>query len=485
MPRSGNAGLEKMMIMNENKDPRKSAFRIIYIFLGLFVLMMGYFIYFIVFKSEDVINSANNKRQEVLAERVVRGNILSADGKVLAKTVTDQEGKETREYPYGKIFSHVVGRFDKGRTGIEEAENIRLLTSNINSLQVAYADLVGKKSPGDNVVTTLDSELQQVAYDALGNYRGSVVVMEPSTGKILAMVSKPSYDPNEINAIWDDLVKDKDETSPLINRATQGLYPPGSTFKIISTLEYLRENPSTYKKYEYDCDGSIEYDGMIIHCYNNKKHGHLNLAKSFSKSCNTSFASIGESLDIESFFTLCEGFFFNQKLPIEMESNPSRYSLKKGSSSMEELMQTAIGQGNTLITPLHNAMITAAVANDGVMMKPYVVDHIENADEGTVRSYSPSSLAKPMTPEEAAYIGKMMRLVVTDGTGTKLKDMKQKAAGKTGSADNSNGKAHAWFVGYAPYDDPQLVVSIIVENVGTGSDYAVPIAKKIFQAYFK
>ena len=467
----------------DNKDTRKPIFLIIYIFLGLFALMMGYFTYFIIFKSSDVINSTYNKRQAVLAERVVRGKIISADGKTLAQTVTDEEGKETRNYPYGDVYAQVVGRYTKGKTGIEEAENIRLLTSSINSLEVAYDDLKGEKSPGDNVVTTLNAKLQKVAYDALGNNRGAVVVMEPSTGKILAMVSKPSYDPNTVDADWDQLIADDGDESPLLNRATQGLYPPGSTFKVLTALEYMRENP-TYKNYKYNCDGTIDYDSMTIHCYNGKVHGKVNLETSFAKSCNTSFANIGKSLNLDSFYSLCENFMFNKKLPIEMESNQSSFTLKKGASSVPEMMQTAIGQGNTLITPLHNAVIASTVANGGVLMKPYVIDHIENADGGTVKTYSPQIAAKPMNVQEASYIGKMMRLVVTEGTGIKLKNMKQKAAGKTGSADNSKGKAHAWFIGYAPFNNPDIVVSVIVENVGTGSDYAVPIAKKIFDAYF-
>lgn len=472
------------MKIKVGKDTRKAAFNIIYIFLGLFVLMMGYFTYFIFFRSNEVINSTYNKRQEVLAKRVVRGEILSADGKILAETKVDNKGKETRDYPFGKVFAHVVGRFSKGKTGLEESENIRLLTSNINSLQVMYADLIGKKSPGDNIVTSLNTKLQQIAYDALGNNRGAVVVMEPSTGKILAMVSKPSYDPNNVDEQWDALVADNKTESPLINRATQGLYPPGSTFKVLTSLEYMRENPSAYQKYSYTCDGSIEYEGMTIHCYGNEVHGKVDLPQSFAESCNTSFASIGKSLNRDSLFTLCENFLFNKSLPIEMESNASSYKLKSASSSAEEAMQTAIGQGNTLITPLHNAMIAATVANGGVMMKPYVVDHIENADGGVIKRYSAQIASKPMTPDEASYIGKMMRLAVTDGTAVKLNNLNVKAAGKTGSADHGKGKAHAWFIGYAPYDNPDLVVSVIVENVGTGSDYAVPIAKKIFSAYF-
>lgn len=473
------------MKLYTHNDPKKAVLNTIYIFLGMFVLMMGYFTYFLIAKSNEVINSSYNKRQEVLSERIVRGEILSSDGEVLARTIVNSEGNETREYPYGEVFAHVVGRFAKGKTGIEESENIRLLTSNINSFEVMYSDLVGEKSPGDNIVTTLDTKLQQVAYDALGDYRGAVVVMEPSTGKILAMVSKPSYDPNNIESIWEELVADEDTQSPLINRATQGLYPPGSTFKVLTALEYMRENPVVYRKYEYDCNGKIEYNDMTIHCYDNKSHGEVDLPLSFAKSCNTSFASIGKGLKLTSYFKLCEDFLFNTNLPITMESNPSSFALQKGVSGVKEAMQTAIGQGNTLITPLHNAMIAATVANNGTMMKPYVVDHVENAEGAVVKRYSPKIISKPMTYSEANYIGKMMRMVVTDGTGKKLDALEVKAAGKTGSADHGEGKAHSWFIGYAPYDAPELVVSVIVESVGTGSDYAVPITKKIMEAYFK
>ena len=467
-----------------SKGFKKPIYNITYIFLGLFVLMTGYYSYFLTFKSKEIIDNPYNRRQDVLASRIVRGQILSADKKVLAQTVVDEDGNENREYPYSELFAHVVGRTSRGISGLEQSENIRLLTTNLNSFKVMYSDLKGEKSMGDNVVTTLNVELQQVAYDALGNHRGAVVVMEPATGKILAMVSKPSYDPNQIDEIWDELVNDEDKKSPLLNRASQGLYPPGSTFKLLTTLEYMREN-SDYKNYKYDCKGKIEYNSMIINCHNRKRHGVLDLTYAFAKSCNTSFANIGKQLDIDSFYELCSHFYFNRALPVEMASNASSFTLKKGSASIKEAMQTAIGQGNTLISPIHNAMIVSTVANGGMMMKPYIVDRIETAEGGRVKKYEPKLLATPMTPTEAAYLGILMRRVVTDGTATKLMNLKVEVAGKTGSADHAeNEPAHAWFIGYAPYDDPKIAVSIVVESVGTGSDYAVPIAKKIFESYF-
>jgi penicillin-binding protein A len=463
---------------------KKPIYNIIYIFLGLFVLMAGYFSYYIMIRSDEVINNAYNKRQTVLSERFIRGQILSADKETLAETLVDEDGKETRVYPYGKVFAHIVGRNSKGTTGIEESENIRLLTSNINSIEVMYSDLMGEKSLGDNVVTTLDTKLQRVAFDALGDYRGAAVVMDASTGKILAMVSKPAYDPNDVDEEWEELLADDKTKAPLLNRATQGLYPPGSTFKLLTMLEYMREN-ITYLEYEYDCDGSIEFNGMTIHCHKNKKHGHVDLPLSLAKSCNTSFANIGKDIDLDRFYELCENFLFNQSLPVNMASNVSSFTLKKGVSGTKEAMQTAIGQGYTLISPMHNAMITAAIANRGMMMKPYVVDHIENADGAIVKRYSPQTIGRMMSGQEADYLEEAMRLVITDGTGTKLKDLKTEVVGKTGSADNSAGRAHSWFVGYAPIKDTKIVVSIIVENVGTGSEYAVPIAKDIFRELLK
>jgi len=468
----------------ELKFDKKSIYSVVYIFLGLFVLIMGYYTYFMIFRSNDTINSTYNKRQEVLAQRVVRGEILSADGKILAKTVVDTEGSESRKYPYDELFSHVVGRTSKGLSGLEETENIRLLTTNINPLGKFYNDLSSIKSPGNNIVTTMDTKLQQVAFDALGDYRGSVVVMEPSTGKILAMVSKPAYDPNKIDALWAELLEDENGESPLLNRATQGLYPPGSTFKILTSLEYIRENPA-YLDYEYDCEGSVDYNDMVIHCNHNKVHGKVDLKLSFAKSCNTSFATIGKSLDLDRFHTLSEDFKFNSSLPIAMANSASSFSLQKSGSSVKAAMQTAIGQGKTLITPLLNGMIVATIANGGVMMKPYVVDHIESAEGNIIKKYSSQVNSTPMTVEEADYLTKMMREVVTNGTAKDLKDLKVKAVGKTGSADQNEGKAHAWFVGFAPYDNPEIAVSIIVESAGTGGDYAVPIAKEIFDAYFK
>lgn len=469
---------------SENKSSgSKTILSIVYIFLGLFVLMMGYFAYFLLAKSDDVINSTYNLRHDVLAKRVIRGKIMSADGKVLAETITDEEENEIRSYPYGDMYAHVVGRVIRGRTGIEEVENITLLTSYSNSTEAMYNDLVGVKNPGSNVVSTLNHRLSKVAYDALGDNRGAVVVIEPKTGKILAFVSKPSYDPNDIEKNWERLSEDLANESPLLSRASQGLYPPGSTFKVITALAYMRANPD-YLDYNYKCVGSTEYEGMTISCSNKKVHGNVDLKEAFAKSCNTSFSTIGKNLSIDDFRSLSESFFFNKPLPARVSNNPSSFLLKVGESGVKETMQTAIGQGRTLITPLHNAMIASTIANGGVMMKPYVIDRVESVGGRVLKGYLPEEAATLMTSKEADYLNSLMRSVVTDGTASRLNNLDIKVAGKTGTAEQEGKSPHGWFIGFAPANNPKIAISVIVENKGSGSEYALPIAEKVFSAYF-
>ena len=207
--------------------------------------MMGYTCYYAATNKQELINNSYNGRQEIFAAQNTRGSIYAAGGQLLAETQMDEEGKEKRVYPYDNLFAHAVGYASNGRFGIEASANYYLINSNAKLSDKVASDVAGVKYPGDSVVTTLDVSLQEVAFRSLGVYKGAIIVSEPATGKILAMVSKPDYDPNEIDAIWDEVIKDK-ESTVLLNRATQGLYPPGSTFKIVTALEYIRENPDRY-----------------------------------------------------------------------------------------------------------------------------------------------------------------------------------------------------------------------------------------------
>ena len=429
-----------------------------------------------------MINNSYNQRQDLLAERIVRGKILGNGGEVLARTEVDSDGNEKRVYPYDNLFVHVVGRFSKGKTGIEQSENFNLLTSSSNIFMNFITEMSGDKNTGDNIVTTLDVKLQKTAYDALGNRKGAVVVIDPGTGKILAMVSKPDYNPNTVAKDWDKLVENSDNNSALLNRAAQGLYAPGSTFKILTALEYIREHNGD-EDYNFTCNGKDSFSGVSISCYGKKKHGKEDLKASFANSCNTSFAHIGTLLDQGRFRSLCDSFLFNGPLPVNFPYKESHFVIDS-ESDPSELPQTAIGQGKIQMSPLHNAMIVSSVANNGVLMKPYVVDRIEDKDGGVVKKYMPSVYGELMTSKEANILADYMKAVITEGTGRKLKTDRYTAAGKTGSAEYNSAKdSHSWFVGFAPADKPQIAVSVIVEEGGTGSEYAVPIAKKIFDAY--
>lgn len=443
--------------------------------------LIGYLIYFNTIKSDDFINSPYNTRQDTFADRVVRGKIMSSDGEVLAQTNVSEDGTEERSYPYNNVFAHVVGYDSNGKSGLESEANFQLLSSHEFFLNQIRNEFMGTKNTGDTVVSTLNADLQTTAYNSLGDRKGAVVALEPSTGKILALVSKPDFDPNTISENWDTLVNDETNSS-LLNRATMGQYPPGSTFKVVTALDYFRTRGS-FNGFSFDCQGSITKENHTIQCYNGEVHGTEDFYTAFANSCNCAFAEIGTELGGVSLLKTSEDLLFNKKLPLT-SYRKSSFTLN-GSSGIPLIMQTAIGQGNTLVSPMHMALITSAIANDGLLMKPYLIDKVTNAGGDTIRTTEPTDYKRLMTSNEAALLGKLMEGVVQNGTASALNGRGYTVAGKTGSAEyDENGSSHSWFIGYSNVDKPDLVVAIIVEGGGTGSEAAVPIAADLFDAYY-
>lgn len=472
---------EKKLKKNNKNKKNHEMLSVLYVFLGIFVCMIGYFLYFQIFVSSNVITSPYNKRQDTFADRVIRGDILTSDGEVIATTKVAEDGTETRVYPYGNLFAHAVGYASHGKSGIELLGNYQLLTSNAYFLKRFVNEIREEKNVGDNVISTLDYQLQKTAYDALGSYDGAVIALEPSTGKILAMVSKPDYDPNRVKNDWSSISGSSE--SVLLNRALQGLYPPGSTFKTVTLLEYFRQGYDL-ENWSYECDGSYEKDGVAINCYHGSSHGTLDLKTAFAKSCNGAFASLGVELKAGEFMETCDQLLFNQKLPMDLPYKESHVSLTD-EDSVGTILQTAIGQATTEVTPMQMALLTAAIANGGNLMKPYLIQSVENDMGNQVKRYMPSSYGKIMTAEEARLLTEYMTATVEVGTGKKLQSDKYSAAGKTGTAEYSKdkSKSHAWFVGFSNVENPDLVVCVLVEGAGAGSEYAVPIAKKLFDVY--
>lgn len=470
---------------NNKRHTNRQIIMVSYFVTALFICLIGYILVFMFNDSEEVITNAYNERISIYEKKVMRGNILSFDGEVLAETVKDDHGQTERNYPFGKMFAHVVGYTNHGKSGLEAEANFHMYSSHINVFERISYDLKEEKLVGDNVVSTLDTRLQKIAYNSLGNRRGAVVVMESKTGKIKAMVSKPDFDPESIHENWEMLTNEADTTkATLLNRATQMLYPPGSTFKTIMATEYIIENQDDYKDYIFECQGKKEFNGHVMNCYNGKVHGPINLEQSLAYSCNTSFANIGETINKKKLYRLCNNFLFNSKLPYDGEYVISRFQQKRKYPD-EERAQIAIGQGTTEISPLHNAMIMSAIANGGMMMKPYLIDRIENHHGALVKKMTPRSYKQVIDEDIAEVVCEYLESVVDYGTATYLQGFSGGVAGKTGSADVEGDKpAHSWFCGFSPTNNPELIISVVVENAGTGAEAAVPIANEILKVYY-
>ena len=448
--------------------------------------MMGFLVHFNVVEANEFLASPYNVRADIFAERVIRGPIVDRNGNVLAETRMREDGSFYRVYPFGGAFAHVVGFNSRivGRSGLEAAENSSLLTSNVFFLDQLMNEINGVRNQGNTLVTTLNADLQTAAFNALGGNRGAVIVSEASTGNILAMVSNPGFDPNVIDQVWSELNVDG-INSPLLNRATQGLYAPGSTFKTVTTLAYMRQ--ADVFAYSFDCTGSYQREGVVIPCIGGRAHGFQDLRAAYANSCNSAYAEIGGMIEPLLFREIAEALMFNQGLPTVMDTSTSSFTVDEN-SIMAERMATGIGQGNTMVSPYHMNLITAAIANGGVLMEPSLVYMVTNAAGTVVRRHLPRSYRTLMSTEEAAILRDYMAAVVTEGTGMDLGWQNFTVAGKTGTAEfgrEDEGRVHSWFTGFTNVNNPDLVITVVVEGVDGGSGIrAATLALQILQAYY-
>ena len=426
---------------------------------------------------QEISSSAYNPRINYVDNSVKRGNIRDSNGDILAESIENADGSYTRNYNRSRMAAHITGYSSKGKTGVEAAENFELQKVHNEVLQ--RINNIIKKEPvqGNDVVLTVDMDIQSIAGNILGNKKGAIVVMEPSTGRILALQAYPDFDPNTVAQNW-EFLKD-DEDSSLVNRATQGLYPPGSTFKVITALAALQYY-NDWKDFTYECTGEAVFENKVIHCYNNRVHGTVDMKKAIATSCNCYFAELGKRVGAENIRKKAEDFYFNENYPFVLAHSTSQVTLQKKSEE-NEIVETAIGQGKTLATPLHMAMIASAIANDGIMMKPYIVDHIQYYNGDISKTTVPEKLKQIISVEEADIITDMMISCVAEGTGTAAQIYGVDVAGKTGTAENATGSDHSWFIGFAPANDPKIAVAVMIENANQGGS-ATPIAGKVLQA---
>ena len=453
-----------------------------YLSIGLFFGLIVYMVYFQTMKSEALLNDPRNHRQELVEqEDIIRGPILDRNGNVLAETQTDGEGNEYRVYPYGYLFSQTVGYAKYGGAGLEASENAALVSSHENIVTQIQTDLEGNKKHGDAVVSTLDLNLQQAASYALGDFPGAVLVMEADSGKVLADISNPYYDPNYIEENWDSLLEREDAV--FLNRPLQGLYPPGSTFKMVTALAYLRKAGS-FNDFHYNCTGEISLGGFTIHCANGGVHGEQTFADAMANSCNCAFAHLAaEVLDAEELRAAAEALGFNHDLNLDLPSTESIFSMD-GTTPQALAMQTGIGQGDTLATPMQMCMIAQAIANNGHAFAPSYVERIESADGVTVRKGQTKPLGQVLSDYEAKELAGVLGEVVLRGTATELSDLPFRVAGKTGTAQyGEEGRSHSWFVGFTRTGGKDIVVCALTEGGGDGIYSATYVAKQVLYVW--
>ncbi len=445
-----------------------------YAFISLFAMICLYLVYFSIFEARVIASNSYNRRLRESRENIIRGSIQDRKGEVLAKSTKYNAGIK-RKYVYPRSFSHIIGYSSKtyGSSGLEAFYNKELMSSNdtIESLRSKINDYYIN---GNNIRLTLDRALQVYASEQLGSKRGAIVVLRPGTGEILAMVSKPNFDPSTIQNNWDSLINDKN--SPLLSRASEGLYAPGSIFKLVVASAILKNG---LQDNEIECTGQVDVDGYIIKDSDGKAHGKITLAEALKHSCNSYFIKQGLSLGNSVLLSEASKFRFNKSIQSDMRIATSIFP---NNTAKKKVAEESIGQGEVLMTPIHAAMMAAAIANKGAMMQPYAVSSVTNSEGRIIKEYKPKLLGQVIDVKTAEMLRDMMVDVVKSGTGTNAKVSKVTVAGKTGTAEvGTDKKSHAWFVGFAPSDDPQVAIAVLVENGGGGGSTAAPIASRVLK----
>ncbi len=456
-----------------------------YLFLFLFVAMITYIVYFETTQSEEMLESVYNTRLTAQQASVTRGSILANGGEVLAETVTDENGDETRVYNYGNLFAQTVGYTDYGSAGLEAAQNQVLLTSSGSLIDQLSSNLLEQKLPGDDLVTSFDVDMQSAAYNALNGQMGAVIVLDADSSKVLASVSLPDFDPNTVYEDWEAL-NSEDSGSPFLNRGLQGLYEPGSTFKIVTTLAYLNEYGND-ADFSFVCTGEYTQGTYTIHCINNTVHGEQSLAEAFANSCNCAFSYLAtELLSNTTLAETAESLNFNESFSLGLPSSKSSYALELTSAD-GLTMQTAIGQGDTLVTPIFMAMIVQAIYNDGEMLLPSFIEQVQNSSSGYVSVEDVESLGTVMSQSACTYLKEYMLGVTEYGTASSaFSGISFDVYGKTGTAEyeNDEGYVHSWFVGFTDTGIDDIVIAVIIEEAVQGETTAAQVAASILSTYY-
>ncbi|MFC8502129.1 peptidoglycan D,D-transpeptidase FtsI family protein [Pedococcus sp. NPDC057267] len=442
-----------------------------------------------------------NRRTLLATYARERGQILVGGAPIAKSVPSKDELKWLRTYPKKDLYAHVTGYYSftyGAGGGIEGAEDSLLSGASDKLFYRRVSDiLTGKEQTGASLELTLNPKAQAAADQALGNQRGAVVALNPKTGEILALVSHPSYDPSVLSshdtatvvAAWKKLLADGN--APLVDRAIAGnLYPPGSTFKIVTTAAALESGKFTEES-QVPGPATLDLPQTTVNLPNDDRrpcgpNDKTSLTHALEISCNTAYGWLGMQVGADAFRAQAAKFGIGDRLSIPMTVTPSSVP---DQLNQPQLAQSAIGQYDVRVTPLQMAMVAAAIANKGIVMKPYLVSKVTSSDLETIDEAQPEQMSQAVSANTAAALTRMMQAVVKSGTGTAAQINGVDVAGKTGTAQHATGQPpHAWFISFAPAQDPAVAVAVVVEDGGNagseafGGRVAAPIAKAVMEA---
>jgi peptidoglycan glycosyltransferase len=461
----------------------------------LFALLVAFTSRWTVFEAASLRSNPNNVRRILAQGRIQRGEILAANGAVLAKSVRNREGIYERRYPMGSLFATPVGYSypTRGSTGIEGAENEALQGQLGGGLQRLLNQLQGISPGGDTVQTTLVPAAQRAAQAALAGREGAVVAIDPGTGAVQAMASSPSFNPNLMATTKGAKEVQSQPGGPEFNRAAYGGYAPGSTFKVVTATAALDTGLLTPESTLSGRNG-ILISGVPLNNDQNQSFGEITLTEALAQSVNTVYAQVAERLGKPTMERYMQRFGFDARPPLDFPSGEMSPSgeyfnevLTAPTSELVDLGRLGIGQDHLRATPLQMAMVAATVANHGTLMSPHLTRRVIDPEGGTVEAVSPKVQSVVMKPSTAAEITKMMEAVVDKGTGTSAQIPGIQVAGKTGTAETALGQINnAWFIAFAPASKPTVAVAATVAKVpGYGATYALPVAKQVMEALLR
>lgn len=438
-------------------------------FALLFAVLIGNLAWYQVVQANTIRSMPSNSHTLTRQAIVERGSILTSDGIVLAESLQQTDNTYTRSYPQGQLASHTIGYVDTryGTTGIEKTyDNVLSGGNDYTTWTGTFNALVGTVTPGKDVVLTIDSRIQAAAEAALVGQVGGIVVLNPSTGAILAKASSPSYSYSEL----EELLASDSTQGELFDRTTQALYAPGSTFKTV-TLAAALDSGLVNIDSVYAAPAVLEIGGGTVSNYDATDYGELTLHDAFVYSSNTVFAQVAVDLGAQALISEAASFGYGRVLGIGV---PIKASLMPDPAEMTNWETAWAGAGQPVgshispsgpqTTVLQNAMIAAAIANDGILMEPYIVKSITTSNGTVVSETTPHSLGSACSRATAAIIGEAMLDTVNEGTGTAASIVGVNVAGKTGTAETSNDNPNAWFIGFAPYESPAVAVAVVIEN---------------------